>query len=528
MVEIVLTREDANSEAALVSEWLVPNRAPVAKGRPVCVVETSKAAIEIEAPADGLLGHLYRVGDEVLLGLPIAVVAESETELDEYLRRREPEPQPRVAGTEGARATKRALELAERHGIDLSTLATDGFITSADVEALIPAAERATAGGDVVLAGTPTEGVTLPATFDPEGMAGSLDAGFLQSLEADPAAFGALPSEDKCAAYREHGGLIGDGVVLGEGTVIVAQRIVLGDNVYLGPGGTAVCEEAFAVGALSHFGPGLEVRCRRAFLGANIHVGRSVRIGGGGHRDPWATLVVGDLAFLGDEIFVNVCRPVLLGREVYVTQRSVIVTHNIGHSPFEGFENRFAPVVLEDRAQLGLGAIVYAGCRVGREAIVASGSYVVADVPPGRLAIGVPAKSVGSAAHAVSRGRQVELAVRIVSDLRELLTLRGHAVADPADDGGGFVIDTAEGTARVIFVERVDDGFVVPDGAAETIVLTLDARLDDAPDGCAVLDLLSRRAYGRGELALDSVREFCRKRGIRFEPGPWRYRGGLV
>jgi hypothetical protein len=27
---------------------------------------------------------------------------------------------------------------------------------------------------------------------------------------------------------------------------------------------------------------------------------------------------------------------------------------------------------------------------------------------------------------------------------------------------------------------------------------------------------------------LDSVREFCRKRGIRFEPGPWRYRGGLV
>jgi hypothetical protein len=24
------------------------------------------------------------------------------------------------------------------------------------------------------------------------------------------------------------------------------------------------------------------------------------------------------------------------------------------------------------------------------------------------------------------------------------------------------------------------------------------------------------------------VREFCRKRGIRFEPGPWRYTGGLL
>ena len=30
--------------------------------------------------------------------------------------------------------------------------------------------------------------------------------------------------------------------------------------------------------------------------------------------------------------------------------RSLIVTHNIGHSVLEGFENRFAPVVLEDRA----------------------------------------------------------------------------------------------------------------------------------------------------------------------------------
>jgi hypothetical protein len=27
---------------------------------------------------------------------------------------------------------------------------------------------------------------------------------------------------------------------------------------------------------------------------------------------------------------------------------------------------------------------------------------------------------------------------------------------------------------------------------------------------------------------LDSAREFCRKRGIRLEPGPWRYRAGLI
>ena len=65
--------------------------------------------------------------------------------------------------------------------------------------------------------------------------------------------------------------------------------------------------------------------------------------------------------------------------------RSMIVTHNIGHSVLEGFENRFAPVVLEDRSQVGLGAVLYAGARIGAEAIVASNSYVVGDDPGRRV-----------------------------------------------------------------------------------------------------------------------------------------------
>ena len=40
------------------------------------------------------------------------------------------------------------------------------------------------------------------------------------------------------------------------------------------------------------------------------------------------------------------------------------------------------------------------------------------------------------------------------------------------------------------------------------------------PEGVAVLDLLGRRVHGTGGVVLDSVREFCRKRGIKFEPGP--------
>jgi hypothetical protein len=230
---------------------------------------------------------------------------------------------------------------------------------------------------------------------------------------------------------------------------------------------------------------------------------------------------------MGGEAFVNVCRPVVIGREAFLTMRSVLLTHNIGHSVLEGFENRFAGVVLEDRVQIGVGAVVYAGCRIGRESIVVSNSYVVSDVHEGTLVGGVPARTIGKASRAPSRARQVELAKRIVDELEEVLRLSGIETAPLADGMRGFELTGAEGPGRVAFVETLGRGATVPEGAGETVVLTLDAA-GEAPSGCAVLDLLGRRVTGEGGVLLDSVREFCRKRGIRFEPGPWRYGTGLV
>ena len=81
MLEIVLTREDANTEFALLSEWLVANRAEVAEGQPVCVVETTKATVEVEAPGAGTIVQLFEEGVEVELGKTVAYVAESADEL---------------------------------------------------------------------------------------------------------------------------------------------------------------------------------------------------------------------------------------------------------------------------------------------------------------------------------------------------------------------------------------------------------------------------------------------------------------
>jgi hypothetical protein len=104
----------------------------------------------------------------------------------------------------------------------------------------------------------------------------------------------------------------------------------------------------------------------------------------------------------------------------------------------------------------------------------------------------------------------------MIHDLHELLVLRGHAVSAIEDDG--FEIEAT----RVTFTESFRGGIDAP-----AVVLALDVR-GDIPGGVAVIDLLGRRLHGSGDIVLDSVREFCRKRGIKLQPGPWSYPGGLL
>ncbi|MDH4346213.1 MAG: hypothetical protein OEW31_07760, partial [Thermoleophilia bacterium] len=118
---------------------------------------------------------------------------------------------------------------------------------------------------------------------------------------------------------------------------------------------------------------------------------------------------------------------------------------------------------------------------------------------------------------------------RMVEDLHELVSLRGNEVSPlVADEGIAFEVLDPDARGLVAFRERVADLRAVTPAEGETVVLTLEAGSGEPPGGVAVIDLLARRLHGSGGVLLDSVREFCRKRGIRVEPGPWRYPGGLI
>jgi pyruvate/2-oxoglutarate dehydrogenase complex dihydrolipoamide acyltransferase (E2) component len=112
MLEIVLTREDANTEYALLAEWLVEDRVEVTAGQPVCVVETTKATVEVEAPGPGTIVQLYAENVEVELGKTIAYVAESADELASIDTGAQAKPAAKPAAGD-RKATRKAVELAE-------------------------------------------------------------------------------------------------------------------------------------------------------------------------------------------------------------------------------------------------------------------------------------------------------------------------------------------------------------------------------------------------------------------------------
>jgi pyruvate dehydrogenase E2 component (dihydrolipoamide acetyltransferase) len=67
----------AGAIQAILSEWLVPENTEFSAGQPLVVLETDKAAVEVEAEADGvLLRTLVSSGSTVEVGSPMALLGE--------------------------------------------------------------------------------------------------------------------------------------------------------------------------------------------------------------------------------------------------------------------------------------------------------------------------------------------------------------------------------------------------------------------------------------------------------------------
>jgi acetyltransferase-like isoleucine patch superfamily enzyme len=132
----------------------------------------------------------------------------------------------------------------------------------------------------------------------------------------------------------------------------------------------------------------------------NIEIGDNVYIGHytilkGYYKN---LMVIGDHTWIGQQCFFHSAGGLRIGKAVGIGPKVTILTSQhqaldrdvpVYFSPIE-----FAEVVLEDGCDIGAGAILLPGVRVGEGAIVGAGAVVTHNIPPYEIWAGVPARKI--------------------------------------------------------------------------------------------------------------------------------------
>jgi acetyltransferase-like isoleucine patch superfamily enzyme len=177
---------------------------------------------------------------------------------------------------------------------------------------------------------------------------------------------------------------------------------------------------------VEHFqaGPGTVVNAHARVFGRAVHIGRDAwldehaTIGGGSAFDADAELIAGAWLHMGNYSQINIARGVRIGDEVGIGIGSRIFTHGSYLSEWSGFPVDFAPVVIGSRVWLP-NAQVNPGVTIGDDVVVAAGSIVTKDIPPGSFAAGAPATVRGASSRGpLTPERRAEVLARLVSEIR--------------------------------------------------------------------------------------------------------------
>ena len=104
--------------------------------------------------------------------------------------------------------------------------------------------------------------------------------------------------------------------------------------------------------------------------------------------------VCGRDCFIGEDCFLDLADRIILGDQVTLSARSMLLTHlNVGyrdHPLQQAFPAGSAPVEIGSGCFIGAGAAILSGVKVGKGSMVAAGSLVNRNVPEGSVVAGVP------------------------------------------------------------------------------------------------------------------------------------------
>ena len=131
------------------------------------------------------------------------------------------------------------------------------------------------------------------------------------------------------------------------------------------------------------------LRCFGAQIGKGVIIRPSASI-----VYPWK-LKVGDYSWIGDDVVLYTLGEIDIGSHSVVSQKSYVCagSHKIGSLSFQITNDR---IVIEDECWIASDVFICPGVRVGYATIVAARSTVTKDLPRETIAMGSPARVVGT------------------------------------------------------------------------------------------------------------------------------------
>jgi acetyltransferase-like isoleucine patch superfamily enzyme len=132
----------------------------------------------------------------------------------------------------------------------------------------------------------------------------------------------------------------------------------------------------------------------------NVEMGDGVYVGHGTILKGYyrGRMVIGDGTWIGQQCFFHSAGDLSIGRNVGIGPGVKIITSfhtEEGISkPILHSRIQFAPVVIEDDADLGVGSVILPGVHIGQGAQIGAGAVVASDVPPYAVVAGVPARLI--------------------------------------------------------------------------------------------------------------------------------------
>lgn len=125
-------------------------------------------------------------------------------------------------------------------------------------------------------------------------------------------------------------------------------------------------------------------------LGRKVFLHRYVKLSGYGTQASRAKLVIGDGVAIGDRTEIHAGERVEIGSGSLIAWDCTILDRD--YHKFGGEREQTAPVIIGERVWIGCHALILKGVTIGDGAVIAAGSVVTKDVPPGVLVGGNPAR----------------------------------------------------------------------------------------------------------------------------------------